>query len=631
MLDALRNSAKSWLAKLLIGLLVMSFAIWGISGNLLTIGGGNIATVGDQKITAIEFENAYRRRLDVLGRQLGRPITPAQGAAFGVPGQVLGQLVAEAALNEVAQDLNLGISDEELLTLIQRDPSFQSASGGFDRNRLAQLLAANQVTEDEFVESRRLLARRQQLAEGLAGGVNAPEVFLEAVHRHANETRVVRYMDLAPELTGEIAMPDEATLEAFFDENKGEFRAPEYRAVSILEVTPEKIARPEEVSTDAVRDAYERSQSRFGEPEKRRILQITYDSAEAAAEAAAKLASGTTFEDLLEEQSLTEEDADLGLIARDALFDSAIADAAFALREGETSGAIDGRLTDVIVKVSQVQPARTRPLEEVEDTLRQELAEATAEREVLDLHDEVEDARAGGATLAEVADRFGLELRKLAPFDSAGSAEDGTEAQLPDVRDFISEVFQSDVGVENDPLQVGRRGFLWFEVNEVTPERERELDEVRDQVVERWMSRERAKRLDEIAKTAKDELDSGKTLEEVAAGLGVEVKISEPFTRGNPSGDLTAAAVSAAFSGPQGTIAGAEGKDGHRLLLAVDEVSAPAFFAEAGEVAQLGQRLAQDLQDSIVAQYVGAMENRVGVSIDQAALSRVLGLGATDG
>lgn len=631
MLDTLRNSAKSWLAKLLIGLLVMSFAIWGISGNLLTVGGGNIATVGDQKVTAIEFESAYRRRLDTLGRQLGRPITPAQGAAFGVPGQILGQLVAEAALNEVAQNLNIGISDEELLKLIQRDPSFQSASGGFDRNRLAQLLAANQITEDEFVESRRLLARRQQLAEGLAGGVSAPEVFLEAVHRHANETRVVRYIDLAPELAGEIAVPDEATLEAFYEENKEEFRAPEYRTVSILEVTPEKIARPEEVSADAVRDAYERSQNRFGEPEKRRILQITFDSAEAAAEAAAKLASGATFEDLLQERSLTEEDADLGLIAKDALFDSAIADAAFALQEGETSGAVDGRLSDVIVKVSEVRPARTRPLEDVEDTLRQELAEATAEREVLDLHDEVEDARAGGATLAEVADRFTLELKKLAPFDSAGAVEDGTEAQLPEVRDFISEVFQSDVGVENDPLQVGRRGFLWFEVNEVTPERDRELGEVRDRVVERWKNEERAKKLDGIAKTAKAELDSGKTLDEVASGLGVEVKTSEPFSRGNSSGDLTAEAVSSAFSGPKGAIASAEGKDGHRLLLVVDEISAPAFFAEAGDVAQLGQRLAQGLQDSIVAQYVGTMESRIGVSIDQAALSRILGLGSNDG
>lgn len=631
MLDTLRDSAKSWLAKLLIGLLVLSFAIWGISGNLLTVGGGNIATVGDQKVTAIEFENAYRRRLDALGRQLGRPITPAQGAAFGVPGQVLGQLVAEAALNEVAQNLNLGISDAELLKVIQRDPSFQNASGGFDRNRLAQLLSANQITEDEFVESRRLLARRQQLAEGLAGAMSAPEVFVEAVHRHTNETRVVRYLDLGLELAGDIPDPDDAALEAFYEDNKSEFRAPEYRTVGILEVTPEKIARPEEVSADAVRDAYERSQNRFGEPEKRRILQISFDSAEAAAEAAAKLASGTTFEDLLAERSLTVEDADLGLIARDALFDSAIANAAFTLAEGETSGAIDGRLSDVILKVSEVQPARTRPLEEVEDTLRQELAEATAEREVLDLHDEVEDARAGGATLAEVAGRFSLSVEKLAPFDSAGKDKDGSEIKLPEARDFISEVFQSDVGVENDPLQVGRRGFLWFEVEEVTPERDRELGEVRDQVVERWKSGKRAEKLNEIAKSAKDELDGGKTLDDVAMGLGVEVKTSEPVTRGNPSGDLTAEAVSAAFSGPTGTIASAEGKDGHRLLLVVDEISAPAFFAEAGDAAQLGQRLAQGLQDSIVAQYVGTMENRIGVSIDQAALSRLLGLGNTDG
>src|SRR5690606_10148090 len=110
MLDTLRSGAKSWISKLLIGLLVISFAIWGISGDLLNVGGDQVATVGDRKISIVDFDNAYRRELDTIGRNIGRPLSTVEGASLGIPAQVLGRLIAEAALNETADQYNLGVS-----------------------------------------------------------------------------------------------------------------------------------------------------------------------------------------------------------------------------------------------------------------------------------------------------------------------------------------------------------------------------------------------------------------------------------------------------------------------------------------------------------------------------------------
>ncbi|MBA5776543.1 SurA N-terminal domain-containing protein [Stappia sp. F7233] len=628
MLDKLRSGAKSWLAKLLMILLVLSFAVWGISGSVLNGSSSNVAEVGGQNISLIDFDNAYRRRLDALGRQLGRPLSTTEGAALGIPGQVLGQLIAEAALNEAADNMNIGLSDEELRNVIQRDPSFQGPGGGFDRSRLAQLLAANQVSEDEFVDQRRELAKRQQLAEALAGAMPAPVAMVEALNLHGQEARTVRYLDLAGELAGEIADPDDAALAAWFDEHRSEFKAPEYRSIKVLEVTPEAISRPEAVSAEAVRDAYDRAGNRFGEPERRRILQISFPSAEEANAAAAAMAGGKSFEDVLAERSLAEKDVDLGTLTRADLLDPTIAESAFSLAEGETSGVVDGRFSPVILKVTAVSPAHTRAFEEVEGELRAELALRDAEREVLDLHDEVEDARAGGATLEEVASRFDLSVKPIGPFDRNGAGTDGKPVTLPETRDLLSEVFESDIGVENDPLQLGRRGFIWFDVSEVTPERDRELSEVRDQVLARWREEERAMKLAEISAKAKQDLDGGKTLDAIASELGLEVKTSEAFTRGQAPGDLTTEAVSAAFSGPAGTSADVAGKDGHRLLVVVDTISTPAFFAEAAETTQLRDRLSQGLQDSIIGQYVGDIEDKAGVSVNQAAVSQVIGLGS---
>lgn len=628
MLDQLRRGAKSWLAKLLMMLLVLSFAVWGISGSVLNFGSDSVAEVGGQKITVIDFDNAYRRRLDALGRQLGRPLSTTEGAALGIPGQVLGQMIAEAALNEAADNMNVGLSDEELRNVIQRDPSFQGASGRFDRNRLAQLLAANQLTEDEFVGQRRDLARRQQIAEALAGNMPAPVAMVQALNLHGQEARTVRYLDLAPDLAGDIADPDDAALSAWFEENKAEFKAPEYRSIKVLELTPEAIAKPQEVAEDAVRDAYERAGNRFGEPERRRILQLSFPSAEEASAAAAAIAGGKAFEEVLAERSLAEKDVDLGTLAKADLLDPTIAEAAFSLAEGAVSGVVEGRFSPVILKVTTVSPARTRAYEEVEAELRSEIAFQDAEREVLDLHDEVEDARAGGATLEEVAARFGLPVKQIGPLDRGGARIDGAPVELPETADLLSEIFESDVGVENDPLQLGRRGFLWFDVVEVTPERDRDLTEVRQKALAKWREEERSRKLAEVSAKAKSDLDGGKTLDALASEFGIEVRTSDGFTRGQAPGDLTAEAVAAAFSGPAGTSAEVEGKDGHRLLLVVDTISTPAFFAESADATQLRQRLSQGLQDSIVAQYVGEIEDRAGVNVNQSAITRVIGLGS---
>src|SRR5690606_28626167 len=156
----------------------------------------------------------------------------------------------------------------------------------------------------------------------------------------------------------------------------------------------------------------------------------------------------------------------------------------------------------VILKVAEVTPAHTTPFEEVKAELKQEIATRQAEAEVLDLHDEIEDARAGGATLKEVAERFNLTVASPAAFDRGGTDSAGNTVDLPDASDLISEVFESDVGVENDPLPLGARGFVWFEVTEVTPERDRTLDEVRDKVVERWQADQRKERLAQMAADA---------------------------------------------------------------------------------------------------------------------------------
>jgi peptidyl-prolyl cis-trans isomerase D len=627
MLDALRKGAGTWVAKLFIALLILSFAVWGVSGFLTGVGQNTAAKVGDTEVTLVDLDRTYRQDLNRFSQQFGRPLTPAEGAALGIPQQTLGKLIAEAALNDTARAMQLGVSDARLAQIIQSDPAFQGVGGRYDKNRLQQVLQANGYREDEYVVERRKVAERGQLAEGLTGGMKAPSAYLQAFDAYQRESRSVDYLLITPDYIGEIEAPAEDVLTGYFEENLADFRAPEYRTIKYVALTPASLARPGDIAEADARAEYDRRMEDFFQPERRKVRQMSFPSEDAASEAAAALAEGKSFDDLMTERNLSSNDVELGIMAKADFLDEAIGDAAFSLEEGATSGTVDGRFSTVIVNVEEILPESTRPFEEVRDQLVEDLAKEQAEREILDLLDEIEDARAGGALLEEVGERFSLKVETPAAFDASGNGIDGKAVNLPDAEDLVSETFESDIGIENDVLQVGDQGFLWFEVADVTPARDRTLDEVRQKVIEAWKKDELDKRLSDTAADLLTKAQNGTPFMALAIETGLEVKNAQGLTRNTPSGDLGRDALAAVFSGPVGTTAEAETESGgNRLVLKVTGSSVPDFDPSAQQVAALGTQVSQQLQDTLLGQFITDQEDKAGVTVNNAGVSQVLGL-----
>ena len=627
MLDALRKGAGTWLAKIFIALLIFSFAVWGVSGFLTGVGQNTAAKVGDTEVTLMDLERVYRQDLNRLSQQVGRPVTPDQGIALGIPQQALGKLIAEAALNNTATSLKLGVSDERLAQIIQSDPAFRGLNGRYDRTQLQRVLQANGYREDEYVVERRKVAERGQLAEGLAGGMKAPAAYLQAFDAYQRESRSVDYLLITPDYIGEIEDPAEDVLSNFFQDNLADFRAPEYRLVKYVELTPSALARPGDISEEDARAEYDGRKADYSQPERRKVRQLSFPSAEDANKAAAELDSGKTFDDLMAERNLTNNDVTLGTMARADFLDEAIAEAAFSLDQGASSGAVDGRFSTVIVNVEEILPESTRPFEDVKEEIITDLANEQAEREILDLLDEVEDARAGGAQLAEIGDRFSLAVETPAAFDASGNGMDGTPAGLPDAEGLVAGTFESDIGVENDVLQLGDQGFLWYEVAEVTPSRDRTLDEVKDDVVAAWKRQELAQRLDDSAADMLSKVENGTPFIALAAETGLAVMPAQGLTRSAPSGDLGRDALTAVFSGPVGTAATTASADGSgRVVLKVTGISVPEFDSSAPQVVALGSQVSQQIQDTLLGQFISDQETKAGVEINNVGVTRILGL-----
>jgi peptidyl-prolyl cis-trans isomerase D len=623
MLDQMRRGAQTWVAKIFMGVLVLSFAVWGISGFLANPGQNIIVTVGDTEIPTLRFQQEYARALQNYSRQAGRALSPQEAAAIGVPQQVLGRIITEATMSEVASELQLGLSEAELARQIKADPSFQGAAGDFDRDRLRMLLQQSDLTEAQYVEQMLGLAERRQIADGLIGGLLTPNAYLEAANRYQNEERTVRFFTLAPTAGKPPGDPTEEALAGYFEANKATFRAPEYRSFSVLLVDPQTLADPSAVTDDEARAVYDRATDRFGTPEKRRIEQIAFPERTSADAATAALASGTAIETILAERNLTP--IDLGLVARGELVDAAVADAAFAMAAGEAR-AVDGRFGPVVVRVTEIVPGARQPFDEVKNTLKAEIATERAAGEVVSLYDDIEDARAEGSSLKEIGERFKLPLQPVAAVDATGKSADGATPAVPGGSPVLSAAFANEPGSEPDPIPIDRRGFAWIDVTDVVPARDRPLDEVRDAVVAAWREAEAAKALDTEATALADRIRGGETIEAVAASASVPVITSERFKRGAPVEGLSSQAVAAAFGGGTGTVATAPASDGGRIVLVVNEVFEPAFFAETPEMAELGSELSRAIGNALLTDYVGELERLNGVSVNQQAFSSIVGL-----
>jgi peptidyl-prolyl cis-trans isomerase D len=635
MLRGLRKASSNWLGKAImaavVGFLVISFAIWGIGDIFRGFGRSTVAKIGRTEITIEQFRNLYNERLQQYARQFGRPITPEQARAIGLDRLVIGQLISEVMLDERAHALGLALSDAEVAKEITNDPSFRGPSGQFDRQRFEQTIRSAGYTEGRFVAEQRRRLLRRELAGTIASGLTAPKALVEAMNRYQNEQRSIEYVLLDRAQAGDIPAPSPEELAKYFEERKILFRAPEYRKLVVVSLIPSEQARWIEISDADLKRAYEERLARYTTPERRHILQIDFPNAEAASAAAERIAKGASFTEIAKELGKGEKDIDLGTVTKAALIDRAVADAAFALKEGEVSAPVQGRFGTVLVQAVKIEPEQVRSLEQVAPELKQEIATARAKTEIFDVYNKIEDARAEGKTLAEAAANLKLEARTIEAVDRSGRDPTGTPVKLPDEQRLLAGAFSTDVGIERDPLQT-QDGYVWYDVVAITPSRERPLDEVKDQVEARWREQEIAARLTTKATEILDKLKAGTTLADVAAQDRLKVETLSGLKRGQPSGPLPAAAVDTVFRTAKDAAGKTEASDpAEQVVFRVTDIVVPTLEKGSEDAKRILDTLNRGLSEDILGEYIAKLENEIGVTLNQSALNQVIGGASGDG
>ena len=608
------------------GVLIVSFGIWGIADIFKGFGQSTLAKVGRTEISAEQFRQIYTEKLQQLGRQFGRPMSSEQARAFGVDRQVLQQTLAEAALDEEARRMGLGQSDAEAMRTIYNDPNFKGLNGQFDPQRFQAVIRQFGYSEQRYLAEQRRVGLRRQIAGTISAGLEPPKALIDALTRYQNEQRSIEYIKLDAAQAGQIDPPSPETLAAYFDDHKTQFRAPEFRKFSFVVVTPEEIGKWTEVSDEDARKAFEQRRTRLGTPEKREISQIVFPNADEALAARGRLTSGTSFDDLAKERNLNLADVDLGLITKSAILDPAVADAAFSLPSGEISQPVQGRFGVTLVKVGKIEAGTIPTYEGVAAQVKKEIATERARAKVAELYNKMEDERGGGASVVEAAQKLGLSTVTIDAVDRSGRMPNGQPAQnIPRGLDVVSQAFSSDVGVDNEPIQFNG-GYVWYDVLGITPSRERNLDEVRDQVEAKWRQDQVSTRLRTKATDIVQKLDTGGKLADEAASVGVKVETAAGFRRdatlpGGPDSVISAAFHTAKDgTGQVPALGGSEW-----IVFRVTDITVPPVDVASDEVKKLKETLLRGLNDEQVAQYVSKIESNIGMTINQAAFAQVTG------
>src|ERR1700760_4770806 len=211
MLRGMRKAASNWLGKtimaVVMGVLIISFGVWGIADIFRGFGQSTLAKVGGTEISVNEFRQLYTDRLQQIGRQYGRPMTMDQARAFGFDRQVLQQTIAEAAMDEEARRLGLGESDAGIMRAIYSDPNFRGVGGGFDPQRFQGIIRQLGYTEPRYIADRRKISLRQPIADTVTAGLQPSKTSLEALSRFQNEQRSIDFVRLTTAQAGTIDPP----------------------------------------------------------------------------------------------------------------------------------------------------------------------------------------------------------------------------------------------------------------------------------------------------------------------------------------------------------------------------------------------------------------------------------------
>ncbi|MGH6933352.1 MAG: SurA N-terminal domain-containing protein [Dongiaceae bacterium] len=627
MLISLRTKGASLIVKLLFGLLIISFALWGVP-NLYDQASQqtDAAEVGGETISLTQLRRESDRDVQQLQAAFGGKLGPEQIQQFGIVDRALDSLIERTLFAVYAEKVGMRVPDDLLARRLQSEPALQNAVGEFDPSRFAALLRQREITEDQFLDSLRRDTVNGQLVGAMQPASAAPKTLASALYAFRKETRVAETILVTDSSIVDLPAPDEAALKTYHDENSSRYEAPEYRTLTIVRFDPEDRADESSVTEEDVVAEYESRKAEFEQPETRVLEQIVYPDEAAARAAYDKIVQGSTPLQIAQE-TVKRDPIQLGIVTEVQLskvLGEKLAEAAFATQEGKPAEPMFGPVGWHVVIVKKVTPGSAQVLADVHARLAHDIAVRNAVDGIIELTNKLEDALGSGMTLAEAAQSLELPVETVAAVDPRGNGPDGKAiAGMADDGVSLPTAFATAEGEDSDLAELPNGGYLMVHVDGITLAAVRPLDEVREQATADWQASERQRLAAEKAQAIAERIQGGETLAKIAEETGLVVKVTRPFTRdaGDDAADLTPALAANIFELEIGAVAtNRNAKDDGEVVAVLREIKPVDVAAADKDLSEMQDSLSRAIAADLFEQFSTALRQEISVTKNQDAV-----------
>lgn len=632
MLSQVRNTLKGPIAWIVVILLILAFALWGVPNVTQLMASNSTVTVGNENFSQQYVQNEFNTLYQRQNRESGGSLTREAAIASGLPGQVVDTIATQSVLAQYAKKMNLAIPRQAVRDYIQDSEVFKNpATGEVDRTTFESILQQNGYTVESFERRVKEDLTRSQLIDALAAAGPAPVPFTRPIILRETERRRIAYLTVTDEMAGVAAEPGPDDLQKFYEENESVFTAPEYRTFDLLLLHNEDFREQLEAPEEELRRLYEAGKERlYDKPERRTIYQLTYETEAEARAAVAALRSGTPFENIAEEKGVSLEAATFTDAQKRDLLDPTVANAAFA--EGLEVGSIVDPVRSLfgwtIVQIAGITPAETTTFEEVRGQIESDYLEQDVRRRMLDAIDEIEEVRDTGAELADAAQAAGFEVQTIGPVDRVSFEPGG--AIIDNVPgEALREAFILEEGEQSEALRLGAEdGYFMVSVKGITPPALKPFDYVRDEVEQRWRDEERRTRILNTVNSIRERVEAGESLEDVAGEFDrspIINVIDRRFSNDTISDSFTDQIF---FAELNDVISGPAGQSGAQVIAEIREIGYAPGSIPPQQAEQLRQLVGYQLDQELIEAFILTIRDDYGVKINQTQLDALFADGS---
>jgi peptidyl-prolyl cis-trans isomerase D len=622
MMATIKKLMKSFLGTIVLLVIIVGMAAWGIEdifrGNL----GGSMVEAGSRSLSADALDRRVENVLRNLNDTSEKPLNKNEAVDQGIVDQVFAIEISKVAHLGYANQIGAIPPDEKIIEQLEGNSSFANPlTGEFDLNTYTQVLNQNRLSPSIYEEQLKDDISLGYIRSAATSAITSPELLTTLQASYFGETRELSYFMLAEDETVARPAPTEEELTAFYDENKDIFKQPERRAIDLLKLSNRDFISQVVVTDDEVQKIYDATKAqRFSAPDTRTIETLTFTDREVARTAFGFLAGGRSADSITTVISSSTQTGE-----RDILSNELAAEALFG--QGRNVGALFGPIENAdgnwdIQQVTDIQSGEVYPLESVSDVIRDELSRERAEVLFFEGLTSLDNAIGAGFSLDEIASELGVMVMSFEPVDANGFTANGTSMTgLLQAQDAFQSAFEYGQGELGDRYDSDEAIYLAVTRN-ITPEITPLLADIREEVMAYYINRTSGEALRERAEEIEAQVLSGAvTFAESAENANAVIEsLTPPISRltAEQSG-LPSNALAGIFAAQEGDILMFPTRLGDQILmLQMNRINRPATDSlgefETAAAASIVQSLEQDVQAAIESEIRTRMDLRTNDS-----------------